>query len=118
MHDAHDAAGPDAARAVHGRCDGEAQLGHHRERTGAYVGGGADHLFTSPDLSLHGNAEGIEVTAKRGKQWFSLDFTPPSGKRLEAGEYLGAEREPAAVSNAPGLDVSGDGAGCNNDYGT
>lgn len=84
---------------------------------GAYVGGGADHLFASPDLALRGTWERIEVTAKGGGQSFALEFTPPPGKRLEAGEYLGAEREAHAGSSTPGLVVSGNSTQCNTDYG-
>ena len=68
-------------------------------------------------MSIHGNAMDVEVAVKHGHESFSLEFSAPAGKRLEVGEYAGAERNTAGGAATPGLWVAGNGAGCNTDYG-
>src|SRR5690242_3872758 len=50
--------------------------------------------------------------------FFNLDFAAPHGQRLEAGTYLSAARYPFQAANQPGLEVWGDGRGCNTDTGS
>ncbi len=50
--------------------------------------------------------------------WWSLDLAAPSGTGLTAGTYDGATRWPFQGANAPGLDLSGNGRGCNTSTGT
>ena len=46
--------------------------------------------------------------------WWTLDFSARQmGQNLTAGEYDNAERYPFEPPGAPGLDVFGDGKGCN-----
>jgi hypothetical protein len=47
-----------------------------------------------------------------GSFW-SLDFAAPQGVPLNVGTYQGATRFPFEGATTPGLDVSGDGRGCN-----
>jgi hypothetical protein len=44
--------------------------------------------------------------------WWSLDLEAPAGQTLQPGTYTGARRYPFN-DDAPGLDVSGNGRGCN-----
>ncbi|WP_431682986.1 hypothetical protein [Kitasatospora sp. KL5] len=60
-----------------------------------------DHRVIS--LSLNGAHGG----------WWSLDLKAPEGKQLAVGEYTGATRAPFSGPAEPGLDLSGDGRGCN-----
>jgi hypothetical protein len=46
-----------------------------------------------------------------------VELTAPYGKKLEVGEYNNAEGTPEANSGRPGLDVGGDGRGCNKPHG-
>src|ERR1043165_2416578 len=45
--------------------------------------------------------------------WWSLDLAAPSGKTLAPGTYTGATRYPFNEATRPGLDLSGNGRGCN-----
>jgi DNA-binding protein YbaB len=47
-----------------------------------------------------------------GPSWF-LDFAAPIGQPLVVGNYLNAQRASFRTGTAPGLDVGGDGRGCN-----
>ena len=42
-----------------------------------------------------------------------LEFRAPSNGHLGAGQFTNAERAPFVTGKAPGLDVNGDGRGCN-----
>ena len=45
--------------------------------------------------------------------WWTLDFAAPFGTPLSVGRYEGATRFPFQSASQPGLDVSGEGRGCN-----
>jgi hypothetical protein len=87
--------------------------------SGDFVGQGTDRLFDSPPGSvyLRGGLSHVEVSASGEPGEFSFDFAPPAGMQLEVGEYAGAQRYPFEPAGVPGLSVSGDARGCNNDYG-
>ena len=87
--------------------------------SGDWVGQGTDRLFDTPasKISVSGGLGHVEVAVERGSEWFYLDFAPASGRQLEDGEYTGAERYPFEAPGHPGVDVSGDGRGCNEDFG-
>ncbi|HUA10763.1 MAG TPA: choice-of-anchor D domain-containing protein [Solirubrobacteraceae bacterium] len=80
------------------------------------IGQGVNRLFTS-GISVHGNAEEVEVEVKSGEQRFSIDFAAPSGEKLADGTYNNAERFRFEHNASPGLSVSGDGDACNEDFG-
>jgi hypothetical protein len=65
----------------------------------------------NPFKPINGAPSIIEVSA--GSNW-SLSFDSSAlGKPLAVGDYQGAQRYPFEDPNHPGLDVSGDGRGCN-----
>lgn len=80
---------------------------------GDYIGAGATVDYTNPGVNL--SAGTITVSAGGAGAW-TLDMAAPTGQSLAVGTYSGALR--FATSTAPGISVSGDGRGCNNDYGT
>jgi hypothetical protein len=85
---------------------------------GDFIGGGTDRLFDNPHaVSLRGEPAHVELTAEHNGDSFTFDFAAPSGKQLEVGDYPGAERYPFQAEGSPGLSVSGDGSGCNQDFG-
>ncbi|MDX3452149.1 hypothetical protein PV396_09390 [Streptomyces sp. ME02-8801-2C] len=45
--------------------------------------------------------------------WWSLDLAAPAGKTLTPGTYTGATRHPFNEPTQPGLDLGGNGRGCN-----
>jgi len=56
---------------------------------------------------------GVSVSFFGSNHFFFLDFAAPSGLPLTVGTYTGATRFPFQALGEPGLDVSGDGFGCN-----
>jgi hypothetical protein len=50
---------------------------------------------------------------ERGLPIWDLEFAAPRGERLQVGRYRGAERAGFRRQTAPGLDLTGEGRGCN-----
>ena len=93
-------------------------------QTGDWVGGGRDLLFDSATgtVNLSGTLSYAQVDVLGGNDptgdGYTFNFAPPAGQELADGVYDNATRYPFEASTVPGLSVFGDGAGCNNDYGT
>jgi hypothetical protein len=49
--------------------------------------------------------------------WWTVELAAPAGEQLKPGVYRNAERAAFRTGRSPGLDVSGDGRGCNEVYG-
>jgi hypothetical protein len=85
---------------------------------GDYIGQGIEQLYTSDDSTIHGSFSedggGFFASVIQGNydHWWYVDIAAPPGEPLVEGSYTGALRYPFNDS-APGLDVSGDGRGCN-----
>ena len=85
---------------------------------GDYVGGGITQTFTPGDGTFTVNTTyngGVQVsfqTPNFSSFWY-LDFGPLTGQTLTTGEYEGAQRFAFHSPTRPGLDVFGDGRGCN-----
>ena len=84
---------------------------------GEWVGGGAQRFYYpgNGSVSVSGSRAGIWVGVSGGAPpaSFGMEFTPPSGKLLDTGLYTGAERSSFREAGRPGIDISGDGRGCN-----
>lgn len=85
-------------------------------QTGDYIGGGQSFEYDTADgsfsvTSLFGG--GIQVSFSSPSHWWYLEFAPPAGKPLKAAIYEGATRSAFKSPETPGLDVYGDGRGCN-----
>jgi hypothetical protein len=85
---------------------------------GDYIGQGqvvqlgpGDGTFTA--TRTFDNGVGITFNGSALGEFWSLDFAAPMGAPLTPGAYEGATRYPFQAASAPGLDVSGDGRGCN-----
>ncbi len=89
---------------------------------GDWVGGGVQQTFTPADGPFNVTAAangGIQLffhTPDYSHFW-NLQFGPPYGQKLAVGEYEGTQRFSFHSPTMPGLDVSGDGRGCNTDTG-
>ena len=79
-------------------------------RSYAYSTASQDRLNISADTT--GNAIHFSVDGANG-DWWTLDLAAPSGKTLAPGTYTGATRHPFNEPTEPGLDLSGNGRGCN-----
>ncbi len=84
---------------------------------GDWVGGGTPRLFHAgtASITLAGGAGYVTVRVSGGTSgdYFDLDFAAPPGFALVPGYYVGAQRAPFREAGRPGIDISGDGRGCN-----
>ena len=79
---------------------------------GDYIGQGRQFTLTPVDGSITATGGGTGVTVTfRGADWWGLNFTAANGAPLVPGVYENAHR--SASATWPGLDVYGDGRGCN-----
>ncbi|HEY4819030.1 MAG TPA: Calx-beta domain-containing protein [Candidatus Acidoferrum sp.] len=87
-------------------------------QSGDYIGGGITQTFTPGDGTFavnptyNGGAQ-VSFQTPNFSSWWYLDFGPPSGQALKVGEYEGAQRFAFHSPTRPGIDVSGNGRGCN-----
>ncbi len=86
--------------------------------SGDYIGGGQQQFYTLSDgvfgASWNGGSHvSLNFHTPSYSHWWYLDFAAPSGQALAVGSYYGATRYPFQAADVPGLDVSGDGRGCN-----
>ena len=78
---------------------------------GDYIGQGQQRVYRH--LTVAGGRAGVSV----GAGPFSMEFAPAPGRKLKTGVYDHAERAPFREDGHPGIDISGDGRGCNEDTG-
>jgi hypothetical protein len=89
---------------------------------GDYISQGKSYSYSTSHgdalavSSSTGSTVSISVNAYNG-DWWSLDFDAPGTAVLAPGTYTGAHRYPFN-GNGPGLDLSGEGRGCNELTGT
>jgi hypothetical protein len=89
---------------------------YFNSQSGDYIGQGVERTWTPEDgvFTVSANASRNVVSVSfDGDDWWYLDFAAPSGSILNAGAYENATRYPFQLPTLPGLDVSGDGRGCN-----
>jgi hypothetical protein len=85
---------------------------------GDYIGGGQAYFYGENDgtFTASVNYDGgvsISFNSENYSHWWYLNFAAPNNAPLAPGSYLNATRFPFQSSNEPGLDVFGDGRGCN-----
>lgn len=81
---------------------------------GDYIGAGRQYLFTQSDTSFNPLTSGNVVTVYLDNDSFwDMEFAGPTSDRLKPGQYLNAQRYPFQSPGVPGLNVDGDGRGCN-----
>jgi hypothetical protein len=82
---------------------------------GDYIGAGAEVTFTSTDgnfyASPYGNGVEVWFATPTYSHWWYAMLNPPPGAVLQPGAYENAQR--FNFYGGPGLDVFGDGRGCN-----
>ena len=87
-------------------------------KPGDYIGGGQNYSYTLTDGDFHAsrNFDGgvsLSFTTPNFEHFWDLDFAAPANAPLKPGWYFGAVRFPFQAPNQTGLDVAGDGRGCN-----
>ena len=82
-----------------------------------YIGHGATESFASPDdtVSLTGTAGSLTVHAQDAgaAHWWYATIAAPPGETLHTGTYTDVERAAFRGAGHAGLDVDGEGRGCN-----
>jgi hypothetical protein len=86
---------------------------------GDYIGGGQSASYKSPPatISASGTAADLTVAVTSGSDFWFIRLAAPHGDVLRPGVYRNAERAAFRTGRAPGLDVFGDGRGCNEVFG-
>lgn len=83
-----------------------------------YVGGGIEQLYTSSNSKFTGSiteAGGYfrgSVIQGNYAHWWYVDIAAPPGEALAIGSYIRAKRAAFRPAGSPGLDIYGDGRGC------
>jgi hypothetical protein len=87
---------------------------------GDYIGQGQTEKYVAPPatITLNGDAGDVTMSVSSGSDNWNVEIAAPRGRVLEPGQYGHAERAPFRTGLAPGLDVSGDGRGCNQVWGS
>jgi hypothetical protein len=85
--------------------------------SGDYIGNGADQLFTPSlgSVGVSGKASYMTVNVSGGTSGgsYSMVFAAPPGKKLKTQSYLDAQRAPFRDAGHAGIDIYGNGSGCN-----
>lgn len=87
-----------------------------KSQPGDWVGGGVNQTFTPADgifTASRNFDNGVSITFDGGPHWWRLDFAAPNDAALVPGAYENATRWPFQSPTGAGLDVSGEGRGCN-----
>jgi len=88
---------------------------------GDYIGGGLQQTFTTANgtFSVSNGPSTVNVAFNSAdhSQWWYLNFGSPKTIKFVRGQYVSAQRTPFRGPTRPGIDVSGDGRGCNTDTG-
>jgi opacity protein-like surface antigen len=91
-------------------------------KRGDFIGGGLQRFFDSgtATIGIQGPPGYVTVRAEQpaSSQWFYFVFAPPPGEQLAPGIYADAQRAPFREPGHPGIDIVGDGKGCNQQAGT
>ena len=84
---------------------------------GSWVGNGLEQVITSTDTTILGilpvGGDTFRADIHSSSHSWNVFVAAPRGVPLAVGSYTGAVRAVARVGDQPGLDVSGDGRGCN-----
>ena len=87
---------------------------------GDYIGQGATASYAEPSATfgMSGSVGSLQFSVSTSTEWWYVDLAAPIGQQLQSGTtYTNAMRAAFRTGSAPGLDVFGDGRGCNTVYG-
>ena len=95
-------------------------LYRYSSEPGDYIGGGQSNRYTPADgtISVSGTAQYLTFSVFTDTEFWFVTIAAPQGERLHPGTFDNAERAPFRTGRSPGLDVSGDGRGCNQVWGS
>ncbi|MEV5594702.1 hypothetical protein [Streptomyces sp. NPDC052496] len=86
---------------------------------GDYIGQGRAGTYREPaaTITMGGDAGYARVQVSTAEERWDIDLAAPKGEQLRPGVYRNAERAAFRTGRSPGLDVGGNGRGCNEVYG-
>lgn len=88
---------------------------------GDFIGGGTPQEFDKTNASFSGTVStaGINLSVTGGTSGLSWSFVidPPPNTKFHVGYYPKVQRAPFRTAGFAGLDITGDGRGCNTDSG-
>ena len=85
--------------------------------SGDYIGGGRQVVFDTRVgdrviANVSGGSLGVSVSGGPYGESYGMSFAVPDGP-VRPGVYVGAQRAAFREAGRPGIDISGDGRGCN-----
>lgn len=88
---------------------------HFESDSGDFIGGGAKKVWTNVESNFtsRGTRHDLQANVSGQGDYWTLEFRAPSNGELRTGIFDNAERAPFVTGKAPGLDIDGDGRGCN-----
>ncbi|MFH8345799.1 hypothetical protein [Streptomyces sp. NPDC018045] len=91
----------------------------YKSVAGDYIGQGRAGTYREPaaKITSTGNAGELRVRVSTADERWDIDLAAPKGEQLRPGVYRNAERAAFRTGRSPGLDVGGNGRGCNEVYG-
>ncbi|WP_395338723.1 PKD domain-containing protein [Ningiella sp. W23] len=87
--------------------------------SGDYIGAGMNWFYNENNSTISASRNydnGVSLSIN-GSEFWSADFAAPDDAELENGVYENATRFPFQAPDVPGLTISGNGRGCNKNYG-
>ena len=87
-----------------------------KSQPGDYIGGGLDQTFTPADGNFTASRNfdnGVTITFNGGPHFWRVSLAAPQDAELVPGVYENATRWPFQSPTGPGMDISGEGRGCN-----
>ncbi len=89
---------------------------------GDYIGQGRSLLMTEPSWRFTAppnyRSDTVEIAVESGSTLWIIELAAPKGQALHTGIYTKAERAGFRKASASGIDVFGDGRGCNQVFGS
>lgn len=88
--------------------------------TGDYIGQGQTRSYTGADsaISVSGDSQLLTMSVRRGSDNWYVELSAARGQRLQPGRYYLAERSSFRTGRSPGIDIGGNGRGCNRVWGS
>ena len=99
-----------------GTAAGQTTVLELKSQPGDSIGGGIDQTFTPADGNFTASRNfnnGVTINFNGGPHFWFLNFAAPQNADLVPGVYENATRWPFHSPTGPGMDVSGEGRGCN-----
>lgn len=101
-------------------CASADALYSYTSEPGDYIGAGQSKVYTSAEASIGvtGTAQSLVMSVNSGVDRWRIDLAAPRGQSFQPGRYYFAERSSFRTGRSPGVDIDGNGRGCNRTWGS